>query len=161
MEHYYQYNLNTYHDISDNVLGSLKFTAKSIHGVDNDVRLTNRLLVSNRKLRGFASGKVGPKDGQDWVGGNYQIGLSAEAQLPNLLPESYKTDINLFLDTMNLWGVDYSDNVADSSKIRSSTGLAIDIFTPVGPLNFSFSQALTKASTDITEFFRFNIGTTF
>ena len=49
----------------------------------------------------------------------------------------------------------------DSSKLRSSTGLAIDWYTPVGPLNFSFSQPLTKKDTDKTESFRFNLGTTF
>jgi outer membrane protein insertion porin family len=31
----------------------------------------------------------------------------------------------------------------------------------MGPLNFSLSQPLTKSATDITESFRFNLGTTF
>ena len=49
----------------------------------------------------------------------------------------------------------------DNSTIRSSTGLSIDWYTVVGPLNFSFSEPLTSASTDKAESFRFNIGTTF
>ena len=60
----------------------------------------------------------------------------------------------------NVWGVDYNSDI-DSNKIRSSVGVAIDWLTPVGPLTFSLSQPITKASSDQTETFRFDIGTTF
>jgi len=155
------FNANTWHEISENVIGSLKFQAKTVHGIDDNVRLTNRLFVSGRKLRGFVRGKVGPKDGSDWIGGNYVTGLSVEAQLPNLLPESYKTDFSLYLDTANIWGVDYSDSLDDSNKIRSSVGVAANVFTAIGPLSWTLSQSLTKASSDVTETFNFNIGTSF
>ena len=155
------FNANTWHEISENVIGSLKFQAKTVHGIDDNVRLTNRLFVSGRKLRGFVRGKVGPKDGADWIGGNYVTGLSVEAQLPNLLPESYKTDFSLYLDTANIWGVDYSDSIDDSNKIRSSVGVAANVFTAIGPLSWTLSQSLTKASSDVTETFNFNIGTSF
>ena len=155
------FNANTWHEISENVIGSLKFQAKTVHGIDDNVRLTNRLFVSGRKLRGFVRGKVGPKDGADWIGGNYVTGLSVEAQLPNLLPESYKTDFSLYLDTANIWGVDYSDSLDDSNKIRSSVGVAANVFTAIGPLSWTLSQSLTKASSDVTETFNFNIGTSF
>ena len=156
-----EFDLTSYHDLSEDVIASLKFKGKSIHGVDDDVRLTNRIYMPSRSLRGFVRGKVGPKDGTDWVGGNYLLGVSAEAQLPNLLPESYRTDINAYIDTGNLWGVDYSGTVDDSSKIRSSVGIGANVFTPVGPLSFTVSQNLTKASTDVTETFNFALGTSF
>ena len=132
-----------------------------MHGVDEDVRLTNRLFLDGRKLRGFVRGKVGPKDGTDWVGGNYVMGLSGEVQLPNLLPESYKTDFSVYLDSANIWGVDYNDSIDDSNKIRSSVGVAANIFTAIGPLSWTLSQSITKASTAQTETFNFNIGTSF
>ena len=88
-------------------------------------------------------------------------GVSAEAQLPNLLPESYRTDFGLYFDTANVWGVDYSNAVNDSNKIRSSIGIAANVFTPIGPLSWTVSQAITKANTDKTETFNFNIGTSF
>ena len=154
-------NISNYHDFSEDIIGSLKFQLKTVHGVDDDVRLSNRQYISSRKLRGFVRGKVGPKDGADWVGGNYVTGLSAEAQLPNLLPESYRTDFGIYLDTANVWGVDYSDSVNDSNKLRSSIGIAANVFTPIGPLSWTLSQAITKAETDVTETFNFNIGTSF
>ena len=60
-----------------------------------------------------------------------------------------------------MWGVDYSEAIDDSNKIRTSTGVAVNWYTPVGPLNFSLAQPITKASGDKTESFRFNLGTTF
>jgi len=156
-----RFNISKYHDFSEDVIGSLKFQFRTIHGTDGDVRVTDRQYISSKRLRGFVRGKVGPKDGVDWIGGNYVTGLSAEAALPNLLPESYKTDIGLYLDTANVWGVDYSDSLDDSNKIRSSVGIAANVFTPVGPLSWTLSQAITKASTDVKETFNFNIGTSF
>ena len=58
-------------------------------------------------------------------------------------------------------GVDYDTNINDSSFIRSSTGIALEYFSPIGPLSFSLTQPITKKSSDKTESFRFNLGTTF
>ena len=95
---------SAYHLISDDVVGVVKFYARSMHGLeDKDVRLTSRLFIPSSRLRGFNTSRVGPKDGGDYVGGNYTATLSIEAKLPNLLPESTRTDISVFLDTGNVW----------------------------------------------------------
>ena len=104
---------------------------------------------------------MGPKDGDDYIGGNYTGAVSAEAQLPNLLPESYRTDFSLFLDTANVWHVDYHDDVDGSNKIRSAIGLSANVFTTIGPLSFTIAQDLSKANSDETESFNFNLGTSF
>jgi len=153
--------MSGYHEFSEDLVGSLKFYAKTIHGVDDDVRLTNRLYIPRKRLRGFNTWQVGPKDGDDWIGGNYTSTLSAEAQLPNLLPESYRTDFSLFLDTGNVWEVDYSDTVDDTNTIRSSVGVSANVFTTIGPLSFTVAQSLSKAGSDSTETFNFNLGTSF
>ena len=67
----------------------------------------------------------------------------------------------IFFDMGNVWGADYSDVISDSSKIRSSTGVAVDIMSPVGPLSFTYSIPLSKASTDKEQKFLFNIGSSF
>ena len=41
--------VSTYHDFSDDVIGSLKFNVQTINGLDKDVRLTKRLYVSQKK----------------------------------------------------------------------------------------------------------------
>ena len=107
------------------------------------------------------SGKVGPKDGDDFVGGNYISTINMSTTLPQILSNLQTVDFSLFLDAANIWGVDYDSSIDDSSKLRSSVGLAVDWFTPVGPLNFSLAQDLTKHDNDKLESFRFNLGTTF
>ena len=86
--------------------------------------------------------------------------FNAASELP--IFESLETiDFNIFYDAANVWGVDYSSTINDSSALRSSMGLGIDWYTPIGPLSFSFAQPLSKKETDKTETFRFNLGTTF
>ncbi len=156
------YEFNSYHEFAEDMVGAFTFYAKAVNSInDEDVRISKRLYLPSRRLRGFESGKVGPKDGTDHVGGNFLSSINLSTTLPQILPTYQNTDFRLFFDIGNVWGVDYSDDVDDSNKLRSSTGLTVDWFTPVGPLNFSLSQTLTKANTDVTESFRFNLGTTF
>ena len=156
------FNLTKYYGITDNVIGTIKFQARSINGLnDEDVRLSRRLFISKNRLRGFETLQTGPKDGKSYVGGNYSTSLGFEAQLPNLLPEATKTDISIFVDTANLWGVDYKSELDNSSKIRSSIGVAANVVTVVGPLNFTIAKDITKVDTDITQFFNFGLGTSF
>ena len=77
------------------------------------------------------------------------------------MPNSQNTNFSIFLDAANIWGIDYSSALGDESKIRSSVGIALDYFTPIGPLNFSLTEPITKGKNDKTESFRFNLGTTF
>ena len=156
------FTTSLYNSFSEDLIGASKFLLTSVHGLDdNDVRLSKRKSLSTKRLRGFERNKVGPVDGSDHVGGNYVASLNFEANLPNLLPEAYKTDVGLFLDFGNVWGVDYDDSIDESNEIRSSTGLAASWLSPIGPLSFVFSTNLSKADTDKTESFNFNLGTTF
>ena len=152
--------VSAYHGFSEDLIGSLKIYARTINGIDSDVRLTNRLFIPRNRLRGFNTYKVGPKDGEDYIGGNYITAVNAEAQLPNLLPESYRTDFSLFLDTANVWGVDYT-TVDETDKIRSSIGVSANVYTTIGPLTFTFAESISKSSNDETETFNFRIGTSF
>jgi outer membrane protein insertion porin family len=155
-------SFSRYNSFSPNVVGAFKFFGSAINGLDDkDVRLSKRLNLNSNRLRGFESGKVGPKDGNDYVGGNYASAINLEANLPNLLPESTKTEVGIFLDAANLWGVDYSDTIEESNKIRSSFGINTSWLSPLGPMSVVLAQNITKAKTDTTETFNFRLGTTF
>ena len=151
-----------YKTINENVIGAAKFYLSTINGIgSDDVRISKRKTLSTRRLRGFEKGKIGPVDGKDHIGGNYSTALNFEASLPNFLPEDTNTDINLFLDFGNVWGVDYDTTLDDSNKVRSSTGVMASWMSPIGPMTFTLAQNLSKMSTDETESFNFNLGTTF
>ena len=153
---------NFYKSLTEDIIGTSKFYFAAINGLnDDDVRLSKRIGLSSSRLRGFKRNKVGPIDGDDHIGGNYAASVNLEANLPNLLPESSNTDVGMFLDFGNVWGVDYDDTLDESNKWRSSVGLAASWSSPIGPMTFTLSQNINKASTDETEGFNFNLGTTF
>ena len=155
------FELSKYFSPSANTIFSFNFLATAVNSLTNeDVRVTKRIFIPSKKLRGFEVGKIGPKDGGDYIGGNYGTAMNFGTSFPNLFPELENVDFNLFVDAANIWGVDYNSSL-DNSKIRSSTGIGVDWFTPIGPLSFSFAKPITKSDTDSTETFRFNIGTTF
>ena len=156
------YSYQKYNSFYDNNVSSFSIYFESANSISgDDIKLTERLFVPSRKLRGFERGKVGPKDGADFIGGNYITAFNASTTLPVLFENSELLDATLFLDIANIWGVDYDSSIDDSNKIRSAIGIGVDWFTAIGPVNFSLTESISKADTDITESFRFNIGTTF
>ena len=156
------FSASKYNEFTENIIGAGKIYLSSINGLDDeDVRISKRKFLSSSRLRGFKRNKVGPKDGTDHIGGNYAAAVNFEATLPNFLPDNTKTDLGLFLDFGNVWSVDYDKSIDDSNKLRSSTGVALNWSSPLGPMSFVFSTNLQKAETDETESFKFNLGTTF
>ena len=157
---YNSYEYTTFNQIKE-IVTKLSVQARAINSItDEDVRVSKRLYVSGKRLRGFEPGKIGPIDAGDFIGGNYTTAINAATTLPEFGANLENVDFQLFLDAANVFGVDY-DSSLDSSKLRSSVGFGVDWFTVIGPLNFSIAQPITKADTDKTETFRFNIGTTF
>ena len=155
------YDYKVYSELFEENISSLSMSFSASTSITGDnIKLSERLYVPQRKLRGFVNGKIGPKDGDDYIGGNYYALMNLSTTIPQILPNAQNIEIISFLDMANLWGVD--DNILDDgNKLRSSIGLGIDWFTPIGPLNFSFAHPITKNTSDKTETFRFNLGTTF
>ena len=148
--------------LSSGMVGKASFYFKTVHSIsDDDVRISKRASLPYSRLRGFKKGSIGPLDDNDFVGGNYASSMNLSTTLPGLFRTVENIDMSYFIDAGNVWGVDYSDTIDDSNFIRSSTGVSLDLLTPVGPLSFSWTQPITKRSTDKTETFRFNLGTTF
>ena len=149
-------------ELYDGNISTFSIFLKSANSISNDdIKLSERLFIPSRKLRGFERGKVGPLDGTTYIGGNYLTSLNFTSTLPYILEDSENINLLFFLDAANLWGVDYNSSLDNNDNINSSLGIGIDYYSPIGPLSFSFAQPLTKNSSDITETFRFNIGTSF
>ena len=156
------YIITGYKELIDNMIVSSGIYTRAVNSLSgDDVRASKRLYAPSSRLRGFESGKVGPTDGTDHVGGNYVVTFNTSSTIPYVLQTQENMDLKVFFDAGNVWGVDYSDSLADSNSIRTSTGFALEILTPVGPLSFSYAEAISKASSDKTESFKFQLGTTF
>ena len=155
------YNHSIYFDLYEKNISSISFYFETANSLNNkDVKLSERINIPSRRLRGFESGRIGPKDGDDFIGGNFAYSLNFSSNIPQFFEESQNVEFLFFTDVADVWGVDYDSSLNDS-KIRSSIGLGLEWYSPVGPMNFSLSHPVSKAETDKTESFRFNLGTTF
>ena len=156
------YDFKVYKELYENNVTSFSFLLKSANSISgDDIKLTERLIIPYSRLRGFERGKVGPKDGNDFIGGNYISAINFNSSLPSVFQNMQNLDASIFFDAANIWGVDYDSSLDDANKFRSAIGVGVDWFTVVGPMSFTLSQPLTKSDSDIEETFRFNIGTTF
>ena len=156
------YDFKTWYKLPNNMVTSFNIYGRSVNSLTgDDVKITNRFFLPRSKLKGFKTRNIGPVDANDYVGGNYGAAVNFDTTLPMIFSNVQNVDVRYFLDTANLWGVDYSSAVDQSNTIRASTGVVVDWFTPIGPLNFSLAQDISKADDDKTETFQFNIGTTF
>ena len=157
------YQITGYNEIMGDSVLSIGLYTRAVNSLQSneDVRVSKRLFLPSSRLRGFEVGKIGPKDGADFVGGNYMASFNTALTLPFLFQSFDNVDFAVFYDAANVWHVDYDSLVDQGNSIRSAAGVAVDVITPVGPLSFSLSQPITKQSGDVTESFRFNLGTTF
>ena len=154
------FNYSKYHSFSDNLILSGKFFFKSVNSLEDDVRVSRRVYIPSSKLRGFESGRFGPKDGNEYVGGNFGSAINLNSAIPNIFQGNENIDLSFFFDAATLREVDY-DSSLESDNIRSSTGISVNWFTVIGPLSFSYAIPLSSEPSDKTESFRFRIGTSF
>ena len=148
---------------NSNMIGKANFLLKTVNSFkSSDVRISKRAQVPYSKLRGFERGGIGPVDSNlDHIGGNYVSAVNLSSSLPQIFSTVENVDFSYFIDIANVWGVDFDSDISNSNYLRSSTGIGLDLLTPIGPLSFSIAQPITKKSSDLTEKFRFNLGTTF
>ena len=155
------YNYSKYFSFFDKNFSSVSLYLQSANSIDDkNIKLSERITIPSSRLRGFEYGRVGPKDGDDFIGGNYAYSLNFASSLPFILEDSQNFDLLFFADVADIWGVDYNSSIKGNGT-RSSLGIALDWMTPVGPINFSFAYPISKQTGDKTESFRFNLGTTF
>jgi len=111
-------------------------------------------------VRGFEQSSLGPKDiNGDYIGGNRRIVGNLELLFP--MP-GVKGDKSVRLSTF----VDFGNVFAANEKIRlgdfrSSFGVAVSWFSPVGPLKFSLAKPIKQKADDKVERFQFLLGRVF
>ncbi|MGD2118380.1 MAG: outer membrane protein assembly factor BamA [Chromatiales bacterium] len=121
----------------------------------------NSFAGGSRTVRGYESNSLGPRDSlNDPLGGNLKIVGNAELLFPPPI-DSFKDTarLGLFFDIGNVFDTSVADPAFDD--LRTSVGLSASWLSPIGSLTFSFAQPLNEESTDDTEIFQFNLGTTF
>ena len=151
-----------YNKFSESFIGTIRYKAKSINSFKSskDIKLSDRLFLTENELRGFKFRSYGPKVGKDYIGGNYAMATTFSTTFPSYLPESWNSSSSFFLDAGNVWGTDF-DVTTEASKLRSSVGLGLSWFSPIGPISLSYAEPIQKSSSDKIENFNFKLGGVF
>jgi outer membrane protein insertion porin family len=127
-------------------------------------------------VRGFQPAGFGPRDltpgtNLDPLGGSMFWAATYEVQTPlYFAPKDFGMRLALFADAGQV--LDYQGPqcwaytgecllIPSDNPVRSAIGAGILWESPLGPIRFDFAQAITKASYDKTQIFRFGGGTKF
>lgn len=106
-------------------------------------------------VRGYAANTLGPVDSLgNPFGGNILADGSVNLIVPNPISEKIRTSV--FVDAGNIY-----QNQLNFKQLRYSTGIEVDWYSPLGPLQFSLAKAINPHSPDQTQVFNFSIGTSF
>ena len=97
------YQITFYNELADDLIISSGIYAKAVNSLENDKDVGfQRLYAPQRRLRGFETGKVGPKDGDDFVGGNYVATANISSTIPFVLQTLENADLKVFFDMGNV-----------------------------------------------------------
>jgi len=154
---------NLYKRLSDRIIGALKISAGSVNGYNGKYQpLSSNFRLGGKRLRGFKAGKVGPKTGTSYTGGQYYYLTSLETNIDFNL-DAYDITSTLFADFGSVWGLEnpaYSE-INDDHNLRSSIGINLNWDTAIGPINFIYASVLENETTDTTDNLYFDIGYNF
>src|SRR6056297_766348 len=141
---------------------SLEGGALEYGGSDNS-RAIDRF--NGKIMRGFEPGGMGPKQGNEFLGGNYFAVAKFEAEFPLGLPEEYGISGGAFYDVGAIWGVDTSNGAAPYSSTgfndRHAIGISLFWESPFGPLRMNFAETIQKEPGDRDQFFDLTVRTEF
>ena len=151
-----------YKRLSKKFIGAFKVEAGIMDGYNNEFAPASaNFKIGGKELRGFKSGRVGPKSNDSYYGGKYYYLTSLETNL-DLPIDQFDITSTFFIDAGSVWWLDgrYS-GVDDSHKLRSSAGINLNWDAAIGPINIIYAKTLKKESTDTVDNFYFDIGYTF
>ena len=99
------YNYKIFKELYENNISTFSLSFKGASSLSgDDIKLSERLYIPGRKLRGFESGKIGPKDGSDYIGGNYVSVINATTTIPKILENVQNVDM-VHLRMQQIFGV--------------------------------------------------------
>ena len=125
--------------------------------------------MPGKRLRGFQSGKIGPVDAGDYIGGNYAASVNFQTNLPFLFPSFQSVDFNYFVDAGNVFSSSCTERQSllkncsdfDTGELRYAAGLSVTYLSPFGPLTFYVAAPFGDKEGDDTKTFDFTVGTGF
>jgi outer membrane protein insertion porin family len=136
--------------------------AGGVDGFGERVARSSRFLIGGRKIRGFESNGIGPRDiGDDsGVGGNKYYVASLNLISDFGLDQDLGIRWTVFADAGALWDTDYPEGVrgAEDDKARTAAGYGFFWDTAIGPMSFFWAHPIDRQPYDRTRVFQFKFG---
>lgn len=161
---------SVYQTLSESLdlVGLISGGAGHVEGYGSDgLRIFDQFQSSDRMIRGFAYGGIGPVDPGtgDHLGGTTYFNASAEAQFPlPVVPESFGLRGAVFADAATLYGSAIKTSFTQEStdlELRASVGLGLMWASPFGPIRIDYAIPVKKQAHDDVQEFNFGISTRF
>ncbi|MDH6229438.1 outer membrane protein insertion porin family [Mesorhizobium soli] len=136
------------------------------YGSENNLRIFDYFQGTDRMVRGFEYGGIGPFDPKtgDHLGGSTYWNASLETQFPlPVVPESFGLRGAVFADAATLYGnsLKGTEIAGTSAQWRASVGAGLIWASPFGPLRVDYAIPVLKQKDDIVQNFNFGISTRF
>ncbi|SCX34890.1 outer membrane protein assembly factor BamA [Agrobacterium rosae] len=157
-----------YHTLSDeyDIIGSITGQAGYVAPTGDNLLVFDQFKIGGRVIRGFENDGIGPRIGDDAIGGTTYFAASAEVTAPMPgVPEDFGLRLAGFVDAGTLYGnkvrTAAGENVQDDSSIRASAGIGLMWASPFGPLRVDYAVPFMKEDYDEVQNFRFGMSNTF
>ena len=125
---------------------------------NNNILTDDKFSLGGRWLRGFDNFGVGPRNSRtSYVGGNNIAAIKLDYSYEITKQSNFPFYLNLFNDYGLIW-YNKAKPSKNENSLRSSIGLGIRYYSPVGPIGFSWGFPLMDEEYDIKRMFLFSIG---
>jgi outer membrane protein insertion porin family len=156
-----------FYTLSDefDIVGSLAGSAGHVVALGDNLNVFDQFKIGGKEIRGFDNSGIGPRMGDDSIGGTTYFTASAEATFPlPLVPQDLGFRGAVFADAGTLFGSDLrSDAGAEGTdmSIRASVGAGLVWNSPFGALRVDYAVPVAKEDFDDTQEFRFSMANQF
>ena len=160
---------NYYHTLSEelDLVGLVTVGGGHVQSVGSNLRVFDLFQSTDRIIRGFEYGGIGPVDATtgEALGGTTYFHATAEAQFPlPIVPESYGLRGAFFADAATMFGSGGLANTLPASTrnfVRVSGGVSLIWASPFGPLRVDYAVPVRKLASDKVQNFNFGMSTRF
>ena len=147
-----------YYSINSNIISIQNKIGNIFSLNNNDILTDDKFSLGGRWLRGFDSYGAGPRNSRNsYVGGNNLVATKLDYNYELTNNSNFPIYLNIFNDYGLVWDNKTKPNQSDNS-LRSSVGLGVRYYSPIGPIGFTWGFPLMDEEYDIKRMFLFSIG---
>lgn len=156
-----------FYTLSDefDIVGSLAGSAGHVVALGDNLNVFDQFKIGGKEIRGFDNSGIGPRMGDDSIGGTTYFTASAEATFPlPMVPQDLGFRGAVFADAGTLFGSELASDAGAQGtgmSLRASVGAGLVWNSPFGALRVDYAVPVAKEDFDETQEFRFSMANQF